>query len=48
MLILLTDIGSAYTVFLLAEPTLEELRLALRGQAGRRIVERMDRGVTML
>jgi 3',5'-nucleoside bisphosphate phosphatase len=44
----LTDIGSAYTVFLLAEPTLEELRLALRGQAGRRIVERIDRGVSIL
>jgi 3',5'-nucleoside bisphosphate phosphatase len=42
------DIGSAYTVFLLAEPTLEELRRALRGQTGRRIVQRVDRGVTVL
>ncbi len=44
----LEDIGSAYTIFLMAEPTLEELRLALRGQGGRRITRRMDRGVTVL
>jgi hypothetical protein len=42
------DIGSAYTVYLLAEPTLTELCLALRGQDGRRIVQRVDRGVTVL
>jgi 3',5'-nucleoside bisphosphate phosphatase len=42
------DIGGAYTVYLLAEPTLKELRLALRGQEGRRIVQRVDRGVTVL
>jgi len=41
------DIGSAYTVLLMAEPTLEELRLALRGERGRRIVRRIDRGVTV-
>ena len=44
----LEDIGSAYTVYLLAEPSLAELRLALRGQEGRRIVERVDRGVIVL
>jgi predicted metal-dependent phosphoesterase TrpH len=44
----LEDIGSAYTVYLLAEPSLEELRLAFGGREGRRIVERVDRGVTVL
>ena len=44
----LEDIGSAYTLLLIADPTLEELRLALRGQGGRRIVQRMDRGVVVL
>jgi predicted metal-dependent phosphoesterase TrpH len=44
----LEDIGSAYTVFLMAQPTLEELRLALRGQGGRRISRKMDRGVAVL
>jgi hypothetical protein len=42
------DIGSAYTIYLLAEPSLEELRMAFRGQEGRRIVRRMDRGVVLL
>jgi len=32
------DIGRARSIFLLAEPTLEELRLALRGKEGRKIV----------
>jgi PHP family Zn ribbon phosphoesterase len=44
---LLEDIGSAYTVLLLAEPTLAELRVALRGEGGRRIVRRMDRGMAI-
>jgi len=44
----LEDIGSAYTVFRMAEPTLEELRLALRGQEGRRISRKIDRGVAVL
>lgn len=44
----LEDIGSAYTVFLLAEASLEELRMAFRGQAGRRIVKRVDGGVIYL
>ena len=43
----LEDIGSAYTVLLMAEPTLEELRLALRGEGGRRIVQRVDCGVAV-
>ena len=44
----LEDIGNARTIFLLAEATLGELRLAFRGQAGRKIVRRMDRGVILL
>lgn len=44
----LEDIGNARTIFLLAEATLGELRLAFRGQEGRKIVRRMDRGVTLL
>jgi hypothetical protein len=44
---LLEDIGTAYTVLLLAEPTLAELRVALRGEGGRRIVRRMDRGMAI-
>ena len=42
------DIGSAYTVFLLAVPSLQEMRLAFRGREGRRIVRRVDRGVLVL
>jgi PHP family Zn ribbon phosphoesterase len=34
----LDDIGKVWTVFELAEPTLAEIRLALSGQAGRRIL----------
>lgn len=33
------DIGRARTVFLLAEPTLDELRLAFRGKDGRKVVK---------
>lgn len=44
----LEDIGSAYTVLLLAEPKLSELRAAFRGEGGRRIVRRMDRGMAVL
>ncbi len=32
------DIGKTKTVFVLAEPTLEEIRLALKGNNGRRII----------
>jgi len=38
----LEDIGTARTIFLLAEATLKDLRLALRGGGGRRIVKRLD------
>jgi hypothetical protein len=44
----LEDIGNARTIFLLAEATLAELRLAFRGQEGRKIVRRVDSGVTLL
>lgn len=44
----LQDIGNAYTLFLLAEASLGELCLAFRGQGGRRIVKRIDRGMTLL
>jgi len=44
----LEDIGDARTIFLLAEATLGELRLAFRGQEGRKIVRRVDGGVTLL
>ena len=44
----LDDIGGACTVFLLAEPNLDEMRLALRGEAGRRIVKRIDRQASLL
>jgi PHP family Zn ribbon phosphoesterase len=44
----LEDIGSAYTLFLLAEASLEELRLAFRSQQGRRIARKVDSGVTLL
>jgi PHP family Zn ribbon phosphoesterase len=44
----LEDIGNARTIFLLAEATLRELRLAFRGQEGRKIVRRVDSGVTLL
>ncbi|MCX5909435.1 MAG: PHP domain-containing protein [Deltaproteobacteria bacterium] len=35
----LEDVGRARTIFLLAEPTFKELRLAFRGQGGRKILE---------
>ncbi len=35
----LKDIGSAWTVFRIQEPSLEEIRLALRREAGRCIVQ---------
>ncbi len=38
------EIGLGQTVFLLAAPTLEELRLAFRGQKGRRIIRRVIDG----
>ena len=38
------EIGLGYTVFLLAAPTLDELRLAFRGQQGRRIVQKVIDG----
>lgn len=41
----LVDIGSAFTIFLLAEPTLAEIRLALQGREGRRILYKVDNGV---
>jgi PHP family Zn ribbon phosphoesterase len=44
----LEDIGHGRTIFLLAEATLGELRLAFRGQEGRKIVRRVDSGVTLL
>ena len=44
----LQDIGSAHTLFLLAGASLGELSLAFRGQEGRRIVRRIDRGVILL
>lgn len=44
----LEDIGNARTVLLLAEATLGELRLAFRGREGRKIVRRVDSGVTLL
>ena len=44
----LEDIGNARTIFLLAEATLEELRLAFRGQEGRKIIKRVDGGVIVL
>jgi len=44
----LEDIGNARTIFLLAEATLRELRLAFRGREGRKIVRRVDSGVTLL
>ena len=44
----LEDIGGAYTLFLLAEASLEELRLAFRCQQGRRIAKKVDSGVTLL
>ncbi len=40
----LEDIGNARTIFLLAEATLAELRLAFRGQEGRKIVRGWKRG----
>lgn len=36
----LEDVGKTYTCFLLAEPSIPEIALALRGEGGRRIVER--------
>ncbi|MGB9699456.1 MAG: PHP domain-containing protein [Thermodesulfobacteriota bacterium] len=44
----LADIGSAYTIFLLAEPTLAEIRLALQGREGRRILHKVDKGAYLL
>ncbi len=44
----LEEIGSAHTVFLLGEPTLEELSMAFRGEGGRRIVQKWDRGVVII
>lgn len=44
----LEDIGSARTILLLAEASLAEMRLAFRGEAGRRIVKRIDSGITLL
>jgi 3',5'-nucleoside bisphosphate phosphatase len=38
------EIGAARTVFLLAEASLQEIRLALRNQDGRRVLKKMDRG----
>ncbi len=42
----LAEIGSARTIFLLAEPTLGELCLAFHGQGGRRIVRRIEKILT--
>ena len=44
----LEDIGTARTIFLLAEATLNDLRLALRGEGGRRIVKRLDSRTTLV
>ena len=44
----LKDIGSARTIFLLAEATLGEIRLACRERTGRRIVQRIDSGIPRL
>jgi hypothetical protein len=44
----LEDIGSARTIFLLADASLKELRLAFRSQEGRRIVKKIDSGVILL
>ena len=44
----LEDIGRARTILLLGDASLKELRLALGGWEGRRIVKKMDRGVTLL
>jgi PHP family Zn ribbon phosphoesterase len=41
----LEDIGTARTLFLLAEASLKELHLAFRGQGGRRILKKIDGGV---
>lgn len=41
----LADIGTAYTVFLLGAPSLPEIRLALQGREGRRILHKVDKGV---
>lgn len=38
----LRDIGKVYTEFMLAAPTLEEIRLALTGADGRRILKRPE------
>ncbi len=43
----LEDIGKARTIFLLAEASVAELRLAFRGQEGRRIVSRMEGAVIL-
>ena len=44
----LEDIGSARTILLLGDASLKELRLAFGGREGRRIVKKIDRGVTLL
>lgn len=44
----LQDIGRAYTVFLIREATLAEIRLALHDRDGRRIAQRIDQGVLIL
>ena len=38
----LTDIGKAWTEFILAAPTLEEIRLALAGTEGRKIINKTE------
>lgn len=45
---LLEDIGSARTLLLLADASLKELHLAFRGQGGRRILKKIDRGMILL
>jgi hypothetical protein len=44
----LEDIGGARTILLLADASLKEVRLAFRGQGGRRIVKKIDRGMIFL
>lgn len=44
----LEEIGSARTVFLLDRPSLGEIRLALRAEGGRRVLQRLDGGTALL
>lgn len=44
----LEEIGGARTILLLADASLKEVRLAFRGREGRRIVKKIDSGVTLL